>query len=138
LDIAWQRYIDLITGFAQMTQKRTEQVVRELVRWGEVEANKSEQAVEDLIDRVEQNRKTIVSFVRRQLAARASQLGLARQSDIDRLQAEIVRLETTIHNLEGIPVNRGIEESPPKSSAAEETEAAQASGEIGPVGDEVS
>ncbi|MGH8886219.1 MAG: hypothetical protein ACRDYX_13775 [Egibacteraceae bacterium] len=85
MDTAWQRYADVATGFTQMAQRRAEQVVRALVRRGEVEASRREKTVEDLLARVDPVRR----------------LGLARRSDVDRLQDKVSRLEATIHNLGG-------------------------------------
>lgn len=109
MEIAWQRYVDLATGFAQVTQRRGEEVVRALVRRGEAEASKGEKAVEDLLARVEANRKVISGAAKRELEEAGRRLGLARQSDIDRLQVKISRLETAVRNLGGVPEE--IEES---------------------------
>lgn len=96
VDKAWERYVDLVTGFAQVTQRRAEQVTRALVRRGEIEANKGERTVEDLLARVNQNRRAISSIVKSEMEETVRRLGLARQSDIDRLQAKITRLEAAI------------------------------------------
>lgn len=95
-DKAWERYVDLVTGFTQVAQRRAEQVVRTLVRRGEIEASKSEKAVEDLLARVDQNRKAISSLVKSEMEDAVRRLGLAPQSDIDRLQAKIARLEAAV------------------------------------------
>ncbi|MGH8929606.1 MAG: phasin family protein [Egibacteraceae bacterium] len=92
MDNAWQRFSEVTQG----TQKRAEQVVRALVRRGEVEAARSERNVEGLLFRVEQNRKAIASIVRSEIEDAVRRLGLARQSDIDRLQAKIARLEAEV------------------------------------------
>jgi polyhydroxyalkanoate synthesis regulator phasin len=100
---AWQRYMDLVSGLTQVTQKRAEHVVRALVRRGEIEANKSEGTVEGLLSRVEQNRKAVVSIARSEIEDAVRRLGLARQSDIDRLQARIARLEAEVHGRPSTP-----------------------------------
>jgi polyhydroxyalkanoate synthesis regulator phasin len=97
MENAWQRYMDLVSGLTQVTQKRAEDVVRTLVRRGEIEANKGEKTVESLLSRVEQNRKAVVSIARSEIEDAVRRLGLARQSDIDRLQARIARLEAEVH-----------------------------------------
>jgi len=96
VDTAWQRYVDRAAELAQVTQQRGEQVMRHLVRRGEVEASKGEKAVEDLLARVDENRKAISGAVRRELEEALRRLGLARQSDIAQLQAKIARLEAII------------------------------------------
>lgn len=99
MDITWQRYVDLATDFTQVTQKRAEQIVRALVRRGEVEASKGEKTVEDLLDWVDQNRKAISGVVKSELEEAVRRLGLARQPDIEQLQAKISHLEATIRSL---------------------------------------
>jgi polyhydroxyalkanoate synthesis regulator phasin len=103
VNTAWQRYVNLVTGLTQVTQKHTEQVVRVLVRRGEVEASRGEKTVEDLLDRVTQNRNVIANIIKSEVEQAARRLGLARQSDISRLEAKITRLEAMILHLKGAP-----------------------------------
>jgi len=110
VDNAWQRFSQATQG----TQKRAEQVVRALVRRGEVEAARSERNVEGLLFRVEQNRKAIASIVRSEIEDAVRRLGLARQSDIDRLQAKIARLEAEVR-VQSTPVKAS---RPPAKKAA--------------------
>ncbi|MGH8908947.1 MAG: hypothetical protein ACRD0K_21250 [Egibacteraceae bacterium] len=106
---AWQRYMDLVSGLTQVTQKRAEQVVRVLVRRGEIEAIKGEKTVEGLVSRVEANRKAVTSMARSEIEDAVRRLGLARQSDIERLQAKIARLEAELHSrpVKTAPVKKG-------------------------------
>lgn len=99
MEDAWQRYVDVVSEVTQGTQRRAEQVVRALVRRGEAEASKGEKSVEGLLSRVEQNRKAIASIVRSEIEEAVRRLGLARQSDIERLQAKIARLEAEVRAL---------------------------------------
>jgi polyhydroxyalkanoate synthesis regulator phasin len=96
VDSAWQRYMEVVSGFTQLTQRSAEQVVRVLVRRGEVEASRGERTVEGLLARVDQNRKAVASIVRSEIEDAVRRMGLARQSDIDRLQARIARLEVEV------------------------------------------
>jgi hypothetical protein len=77
---AWQQRVDVVTGITHEAQKRAEQVVRALVRRGEVEASRSEKAVENLLHWVDPVRR----------------LGLAQQPGVDRLRTEISRLKARI------------------------------------------
>lgn len=116
MENAWQRYMDLVSGLTQVTQKRAEDVVRTLVRRGEIEANKGEKTVESLLSRVEQNRKAVVSIARSEIEDAVRRLGLARQSDIDRLQARIARLEAEVH---GRPPKTPPPKDPPPAAEKE-------------------
>jgi polyhydroxyalkanoate synthesis regulator phasin len=123
VDSPWQRYTDVVAGLAQVTQRGAEQVVRVLVRRGEIEASRSERAAEGLLSRMEQNRKAVVSIVRSEIEDAVRRIGLARQSDIDRLQAKITRLEAEIRSRPpGSAPERG---SPEHATTTEATPAAR-------------
>lgn len=89
----------MATHFTQVAQKRAEQVVRVLVRRGEVEASKGERTVEDLLDWANQGRKATAGIVKSEFDEAVRRLRLARQSDIEQLQAKISHLEATIRSL---------------------------------------
>jgi hypothetical protein len=66
---AWQRYLEAASGLTETTQHRAEQVVKSLVRQGELAAERAEKAVDDLLKRSEQNRKAFSAIVRASLVA---------------------------------------------------------------------
>lgn len=90
----WQKYLDLATGFTDVTRRSAEGVVRGLVKQGEVAADATERAVDELLQRSEQNRRLIVELVRAETQRAVSALGLASQSEIEALQAKVARLES--------------------------------------------
>lgn len=93
MDNAWQRYLHLASGATQVTRQRAEQVVRTLVKRGEIAAERTEKAVDDLLKRSEQNRKTLAAVVRTETEKAVARLGLASQRDVDRLERKVERLE---------------------------------------------
>jgi polyhydroxyalkanoate synthesis regulator phasin len=90
---AWQRYLDAATDVSIVTRQRAEQVVKALVKQGEVAAERAEKAVDELLKRSEQNRKVMGALVRSETEKAVGRLGLARQADIDRLERKIAQLE---------------------------------------------
>jgi len=86
VDIAWQRW-------AGATQRGAESLVRVLVQQGEVAADRAEQAVDELLDRSQEPRRVVTSLVVGEAERAVARLGLARQRDVERLQARIDELE---------------------------------------------
>jgi polyhydroxyalkanoate synthesis regulator phasin len=90
---AWQRYLDAASGLTHMTQQRAERVIKNLVKQGEVAAERAEKAVDELLKRSEQNRDAIAAIVRNETEKAVGRLGLARQRDVERLERKIAQLE---------------------------------------------
>lgn len=90
---AWQKYLDMASGLTNVTRKRAEQVVRSLVKQGEIAADRTEKAVDELLSRSESNRKAVASIVRSETERAVGRLGLARQKDVEKLERKIDKLE---------------------------------------------
>ena len=84
-----KRYLDAGAAFTQLTQKRAEAIVAELVAAGEVQAAQATQAVQDLVERSRATTEAIVAQVVSEVSAQVNSLGLATKSDIDRLEKRI-------------------------------------------------
>lgn len=90
---AWQRYLEAASGLTNVTQQRAEQLVKGLVKQGEVAAERTEKLVDELVKRSEQNRKAASALVKSETEKAVGRLGLARKRDIDRLERKIDQLE---------------------------------------------
>ena len=88
-----RRYIDAGIEFTQLTRQRAEDVVRELVRAGEVQAEQAQQAVEELMERNRRNTERLVETVRKEMRNQVGNLGLATKDDVARIQRRIDTLE---------------------------------------------
>lgn len=84
-----KRYLDAGAAFTQLTQKRAEAIVSELVSAGEVQASQTTQAVQELIERSRATTEALVKQVRSEVAEQVKSLGLATKSDITRLEKRI-------------------------------------------------
>lgn len=89
---AWQKYVDMASGLTNVTRKRAEQVVRGLVKQGEIATDRAEKAVDELLSRSESNRKAVASIVRSETERAVGRLGLARQKDLEKLERKIDKL----------------------------------------------
>ncbi len=88
---ALQRYLETASGLTQVTRQRAEQVVKGLVKQGEVAADQLEKTVDELLKRSEDNRRAIAQLVRAETEKVVNRLGLARQRDVERLATEVER-----------------------------------------------
>lgn len=92
VDTAWQRYLEIASGLTNVTRKKAETAVKGLVKRGEIAAERTEKAVDDLLTRSEQNRKVLSDLVSQETERNVKRLGLATKKDLDRLERKVDRL----------------------------------------------
>ena len=81
------------TGVAELTRYRAEQVVRDLVKTGDVRREQASGLVRDLLERNRQNRKELLDFLRAEMQHQVESLGLATRRDLAQLERRVARLE---------------------------------------------
>jgi polyhydroxyalkanoate synthesis regulator phasin len=84
-----KRYLDAGMAFTQLTRARAEEIVKDLVKRGELRREQVQEQVDDLLDRSRQNTEALVGLVRKEIADQLGNLGLATKEDIKRLEAKI-------------------------------------------------
>lgn len=90
------RRVALITsGVAELTKNRAEQVVKDLVKAGDVRKDQTSEVVREMLRRSQENRKELTRFVRSEITHQIEGLGLASAKDLERLERRITRLEST-------------------------------------------
>ena len=72
-----KRYLDAGLAFTAMTQARAEELVKDLVRIGEVQADQARDAVTDLLERSRKNSERLLETVRTEVRQQITTLGLA-------------------------------------------------------------
>ncbi|HZU72628.1 MAG TPA: hypothetical protein VE990_07630, partial [Acidimicrobiales bacterium] len=87
-----RRYLDAGIAFTQLTRDRAEELVRELVRAGEVQREQTQQWVEELVERGRRNREQVAELVRRELRDQLESTPLATRIDLDRLESRLAEL----------------------------------------------
>jgi polyhydroxyalkanoate synthesis regulator phasin len=87
-----QRYLDAGVAFTTMTRSRAEGIVRDLVKAGEVQTEQAQKAVEDLVERSRKNTERMADSIRKEIRQQITNLGLATQADIARLERKIATL----------------------------------------------
>ena len=84
-----KRYLDAGMAFTALTRARAEEIVKDLVKRGELRREQVQEQVDDLLDRSRQNTEALVGVVRKEIADQLGNLGLATKEDIKRLEAKI-------------------------------------------------
>lgn len=81
------------SGVAELTRHRAEQIVKDLVRAGDVRREQASAIVRDLLETSKASRAELIRFVRSEIQSQVATLGLASQRDLDRLERRVARLE---------------------------------------------
>ncbi len=90
---ALKRYLEAGMAFTQLTRKRAEQVVKDLVAAGDLQRNQAKEAIDELVERSRKNTDALAEQVRTEVDSQLSNMGLARKADVERLEAELERLK---------------------------------------------
>ncbi len=111
-----KRYLDAGANFTELTQRRAEAIVKDLVKTGEVQAEQAQQAVQDLLDRSRRSTEKFLELVRHEVRAQIASLGLVSKK-------ELARLEKRIDSLKPKPAGK---KAPAKKAAAKKAPAKKA------------
>jgi polyhydroxyalkanoate synthesis regulator phasin len=82
------------SGVVELTRHRAEQMVKELVKAGDVRRQEASGTVKELLERSRENRRELSRFVRAELQNQIATLGLATKRDLERMERRITRLES--------------------------------------------
>ncbi|MGH9192430.1 MAG: phasin family protein [Acidimicrobiales bacterium] len=81
--------LDAGMTFTAMTQARAEELIRDLVRAGEVQAEQAQSVIDELVDRSRRNSERLIDAVRTEIRQQMASLGLATKGDVERLERHI-------------------------------------------------
>lgn len=134
---ALKKYLDAGMAFTQLTRSKAEQVVKELVSAGGLQKSQARGAIDELVERSRRNAEVLAEQVRKEVDAQLANMGLARKADLERLDAELIRLKGS----GGPPAGEGgAEDRPPgkapatKAPKASQDEVGAGSGEAAGAG----
>src|SRR5690349_5869158 len=116
-----KRYIDAGLAFTALTQARAEELVKDLVRIGEVQADQARDAVNDLLERSRKNSEKLIDTVRTEVRQQITSLGIATQADLDRIEQRIASVLGTV-----APSAGSARKTAAKASTAKKTTAKKA------------
>jgi polyhydroxyalkanoate synthesis regulator phasin len=84
-----KRYLDVGMAFTELTRARAERIVKDLVRTGEVQRERAQENVDELLERSRKNTQAVADLVRRELKTQVTRLGLATKDDVSRLERKV-------------------------------------------------
>jgi polyhydroxyalkanoate synthesis regulator phasin len=87
----FRRYLDLGAAFTQVTRDRAEEMVRELVRLGDLQREQAQQWVDDVLDRSRKNTEALLELVREEVSRQLSSMSLVTREDVQRLVTRLSR-----------------------------------------------
>ena len=82
------------SGVAELTRHQAEQIVKDLVKAGDVRRKQASSVAKDLVDRSRENRKELVRFIRSEIQNQIAAVGVATNRDLERLERRVARLES--------------------------------------------
>jgi polyhydroxyalkanoate synthesis regulator phasin len=115
-----KRYLDAGMQFTQLTQRKAEGIVRDLVKAGEIQAEQTQTMVNELVDRSRKNTERFVEQVRAEIRQQLKTLGVATKDDIARLERRIDEVRRS-----------AAKKAPAKKAAAKKTTAKKAAASNG-------
>ncbi|HKY64800.1 MAG TPA: hypothetical protein VJM49_00455, partial [Acidimicrobiales bacterium] len=90
------RLLDAGMTFTALTQARAEELIRDLVRAGAVQADKAQGSVDELLERSRRNSEKLIDAVRTEIDDQLGRLDLATREDLERLVHRFADVAATI------------------------------------------
>jgi polyhydroxyalkanoate synthesis regulator phasin len=88
-----KRYLDAGVAFTQLTPQKAEEIVRDLVKAGEVQTSDSRKRVQELLERNKQTTEGVVALVRSEVQNQVAKLGLVPKSELESVKRELAELK---------------------------------------------
>jgi polyhydroxyalkanoate synthesis regulator phasin len=120
------------SGVAELTRHQAEQIVKDLVKSGDVRRKQASDVVKDLLDRSRQNRKEMLRFLRSEVQNQIEGLGLVTKRDLDRLERKVARLESERKTTRSSAKKTTRKKTTAKKSTAKKTTAKSTATRSGP------
>src|SRR5580704_5792828 len=85
-----RRYVEAATALTQITRSRAEELVRELIKAGELERHRAQEWVEDLVKTSRDRSEALVDTVRGEVRNQLKELGFTNMDDLAKKVADIL------------------------------------------------
>jgi polyhydroxyalkanoate synthesis regulator phasin len=85
-----RRYVEAATALTQITRSRAEELVRELIKAGELERHRAQEWVEDLVKVSRDRSEALVGAVRGEVRHQLKELGFTNVDDLAKKVADIL------------------------------------------------
>ena len=121
-----QRYIDAGIAFTNMTRKKAEDLVSELVKNGDLQTDEARARVDDLLERGRQGTEVIVSAVRSEVSRQLGAVGIANLEDL------ATQVAALLGRSDSAAKKAAAKKAPVKKTAAKRTPATKAAAKKAP------
>ena len=85
----FRQFLDAGMQFTQLTQRRAEAIVKDLVKTGEVQAEQAQATVAEFVDRSRENTEKFFEQVRAEIRQQLKILGVATKADLAKVESRI-------------------------------------------------
>jgi polyhydroxyalkanoate synthesis regulator phasin len=85
-----RRYVEAATTLTQITKSRAEELVRELIKTGEIERHRAQEWVEDLVKASRDRSEALMATVRGEVRQQLKELGFTNVDDLAKKVADIL------------------------------------------------
>jgi polyhydroxyalkanoate synthesis regulator phasin len=85
-----RRYVEAATALTQITRSRAEELVRELIKTGELERHRAQEWVEDLVKTSRDRSEALMDTVRGEVRQQLKELGFTNVDDLAKKVADIL------------------------------------------------
>jgi len=85
-----RRYVEAGMALTQITRARAEELVRELIKTGEIERNRAQDWVEDLVKASKDRSEALVSTVRSEVQKQLKDIGFTNMDDLAKKVADVM------------------------------------------------
>ena len=85
-----QRYIDAGVAFTNMTRKKAEELVSELVQNGDLQRGEAKARVDELLERSRQGTEVIITTVRSEVTRQLGSMGITNLEDLAKQVAALI------------------------------------------------
>jgi len=122
---SFQRYIDAGLAFTNLTRKRAEDLVSELVQNGELQRSEARARVDELIERSRKSSEAVVATVRAEVGRQLEHLGITNLEDLATQVADLLGRSADT-------VTSAAKKAPAKKAAAKKAPAKKAAAKKAP------
>ncbi|MGH9118120.1 MAG: phasin family protein [Acidimicrobiales bacterium] len=85
----FRQFLDAGMQFTQLTQRRAEAIVKDLVKTGEVRAEQAQATVAEFVDRSRENTEKFFEQVRAEIRQQLKVIGVATKADLAKVESKI-------------------------------------------------
>ena len=129
---ALKNYLELATGFTDLTRQRATAAAKALVAQGEATAEQVTALAEDLLQQSRANREAVAALVKYEVDRTLSRVGLATSDEVGELSKRVRSLEAQLRSGGAAKKAAPAKKAPAKKAAAKKAPAKKAAAKKAP------